>query len=79
MDNDSTSTLVYLDNYQATQFVLFQKYFIPFNLLCDYKVFEQKAATITIRLDKNGEIQSIIRTDLLYSNIPNFTFINPST
>lgn len=73
MDN---KTLLYLDDYQAGQFVLFQKYFIPFNLLCDSKVFEQKAATIILNIDKEGTIKSIVRTDLLYSNIPNFTFVN---
>lgn len=70
-------TLVYLDEDQAGKFVLFQKYFVPFNLLMESKVFDQKAATIIFKINKEGVIKSIVRTDLLYSDIPNFSFINP--
>lgn len=73
MDN---KTLVYLDPETANKFILFQKHYVPFTLLCDSKVFDQKAATIVIKINKDGVIKSIIRTDLLYSDIPNFVFIN---
>lgn len=73
---DENKTLVYLDNLQAGRFLLFQKYFIPFNVMVDARVFEQKAATIALRFDKDGVLKNIIRTDLLYSDIQGFEFIN---
>lgn len=76
MDNQ---TLVYLTDDVAEKFKTFQQYFIPFNVLLDARFFEQRAVTLTTRIDKEGVIKSIVRTDLLYSDIPNFIFINPQT
>ena len=66
MDNNSTSQAIWLDNSEANQFVLFQKYFIPINLCIERKVFEQKAATISLHFNNFGEIVNITRQDLLY-------------
>lgn len=64
MDNQ---TLVYLTDEIAGKFVLFQKYFVPFNVLVDSRFFDQRAATLVTRIDKEGVIRDISRTDLLYS------------
>lgn len=66
MDEKSTSTLIWLDNSSAEQFVLFQKYFASINLLIEKRIFDQKAAVIQLHFDKQGEIVNITRNDLLY-------------
>lgn len=63
MDNQ---TLVYLNEDVAGKFVLFQQYFIPISLCIEKKVFEQKAATVTIHFNNTGRIVNITRGDLLY-------------
>lgn len=60
-------TLVYLDDETAGKFVLFQRYFIPFGVMVESNFFEQRAATLVTRIDKDGKIRDISRTDLLYS------------
>lgn len=64
MDNQ---TLVYLEPEVAGKFVLFQQYFIPFGVMLESNFFEQRAATLVTRIDKDGKIRDISRTDLLYS------------
>lgn len=60
-------TTVYLDEEVAGKFVLFQQYFIPFEVMIQANFFEQRAATLVTRIDKDGKIRDISRTDLLYS------------
>lgn len=64
MDN---RTLVYLEPEVAVKFVLFQQYFTPFTVLLECNFFEQSAATLVVRMDKDKKIRDISRTDLLYS------------
>lgn len=49
------------------KFIVFQHYYEPISLLIDRKVFEQKNATVSLRFDHLGILQSIDRQDILYS------------
>lgn len=65
--NSPEKIAVYIPDNEAKQFLIFQQYFIPINILIEKKVFEQKNATILLDFDKYGNMQSIRRNDLLYS------------
>ena len=65
--NDITKIAVYIPDEEAKQFLLFQQYFVPFTILVDHHVFEQKNATVLLDFDKYGTIGSIRRNDFLYS------------
>lgn len=62
-----TKIAIYIPDEEAKKFILFQKYFDPFSLLVEKKVFEQKNASISLHFDNQGILQSINREDILYS------------
>lgn len=70
------TTIIYLSPEQAEQFILFQKYFVPISLCLERKVFEQKAADVTLRFNKEGRLVNILRGDLLYAEGANFENTN---
>lgn len=58
---------VYLPDEQAKKFLIFQEYYEPFSLLVDKQVFEQKNAVVSLFFDHNSVLQSIKRSDYLFS------------
>jgi len=73
MKND---TIVYLSLIDAERFKSFLKHYDTFTFLLQRKVFEQKAAGITINFDANGVIGSITRADVLYLSNKQFDNVN---
>lgn len=59
--------LIYLDQFQSAQLELFQKYYVPFSIMVESKVFEQRGAAITLHFDNEGVLRTIARGDVLYS------------
>lgn len=66
MEKNETTTLFLIPT-EVQKFVLFQQYYEPFSILLNYKVFEQKNATVLIDFDHEGILKSIRRNDFMYS------------
>lgn len=58
---------IFLPNEEAKKFLLFQQYYLPFMLMVEKGVFDQKNATVSLDFDKNGVLRSIRRADFLYT------------
>lgn len=58
---------IFLKPVEAELFVKFQKHHKLFALLVEKGVFDNKNANIMLNFDKNGDIGSIERHDILYS------------
>lgn len=66
MDKIITTT-IFLAPLEAELFIKFQKHHELFKLLVEQGVFDQKNANIMLNFDKDGNIGSIERHDILYS------------
>ena len=64
---ETNNITVFVTDDVARKFVLFQKYYEPFSILIDRKVFDQKNCAITLHFDANGILQNIQRADVLFS------------
>jgi len=60
----------------AEKYKLFLEHYDTFCFLLDRKVFDQKAAGITINFDATGRIGSITRNDVLYLSTKKFDNMN---
>lgn len=58
---------IYVLDDEAKKFIVFQQYYKPFNILIKSNVFDQKNATILLDFDHEGELKSVRRHDILYS------------
>ncbi len=78
MENDEKveEITVFLGPIEAKQFIEFQRYHELFNLLLEKKVFDQKAAAITLHFDNKGVLRTITRADALYSSTSQFDNLN---
>lgn len=68
---------IFLTPIDAEKYKQFLQYYDIFTFLLEKKVFEQKAAGITINFDNKGQIGSITRNDVLY--LSNIKFDNTNT
>lgn len=68
---------VFLSPIDAEKYKQFMQYYDLFTFLLEKKVFEQKAAAITINIDNKGHIGSITRNDVLYLSTAKFDNTNP--
>ena len=59
MNNDSTSTAVYLNQTDATLFVAFQKRYAFVQLLESVGAFNIRSGSLTIHFDNIGQIASV--------------------
>lgn len=64
---DRNEIPVYMPKEEARKFVLFQQYFEPFTTMVDYGVFEVRNGSVSLHFDNKGILQSINRSDILYS------------
>lgn len=64
MENEIT---IFLTPVEAIEFRNFQKYYTEFMLLVNKGVFDQKNGAVTLHFDNNGILQTIQRSDFLYS------------
>lgn len=74
METNLNTVTVILDEREAQQFILFQKYYEMFVLLNERNVLDQKGAAITLHFDKLGTLRNITRVDTLYDH--RYDFIN---
>jgi len=58
---------IYIPDEEAKKFILFQKHYNLFCLLLEKGVFEQKSGSVSLNFDYNGVLQTIQRSDFLYS------------
>lgn len=58
---------VYIPDQEATQFLLFQEHFEPFSIMLDADLFSIRNGSATLHFDSNGTLQTINRSDVLYS------------
>ena len=75
-NNQNAEVTVFLAPIEAKRFLEFQRHYEIFNLLIEKKVFEQKAAAITLHFDNQGFLRAVTRADALYSSDSNFTNTN---
>lgn len=61
------TTAIFLTPIDAELFIKFQKHHEMFKLLVEHGVFDNKNANIMLNFDKEGNIGSIERHDILYS------------
>lgn len=61
------TTTIFLTPIDAELFLKFQKHHEMFKLLVESGVFDNKNANIMLNFDKDGNIGSIERHDILYS------------
>lgn len=73
---ETNEVTVYLDQVQASQFILFQQHYDNFVILAESRVFDQRGAAITIHFDKFGVIRTVARADVLYDHRSNFVNTN---
>jgi hypothetical protein len=76
MGNDKTTT-IHLNDEQAEFWLFCQKHYQAIQVFKASRLFEQRAATITMRIDKSGAIRDLARNDSLYSTEANFINQNP--
>lgn len=58
---------VYIPDQEAAQFLLFQEHFEPFSIMIDAEIFAIRNGSATLHFDSNGTLQTINRSDVLYS------------
>lgn len=73
---DEATVTIFLTQVDSEKFKEFQKHYEMFNLLLERKVFEQKAAAVTLHFDPQGVLRTIARSDFLYSATTQFDNTN---
>ncbi len=58
---------IYVPNEEATQFLLFQQYYEPFNVIVNAGVFQICNGSARLNFDSKGKLSSIDRSDIIYS------------
>lgn len=58
---------IFIPDEEARKFIVFKKYYDTFSLMIEKNVFETKNGSISLHFDRNGILQSIQRSDILYS------------
>lgn len=58
---------VFIPDADAKKFLVFQEHYDLFTLMLEKGVFKQKNAAITLNFDSNGTLQTIQRSDFMYS------------
>ncbi len=58
---------VFVPDAEAQQFLLFQQYFEPFNVMLGAGVFNIRSGSATLHFDGDGTLKTINRSDVLYS------------
>ena len=62
-----TKIAIYIPDDEAKKFLLFQQYYDVFSLMLEKGVFNQKKANIILTFDHDGVLQTIQRSDFMYT------------
>lgn len=65
---------IFIADEEAKKFILFQQYYEKFCLLVESGAFSVKNGSVALHFDKNGDLLTIQRADVLYSkrySLPN--------
>jgi len=65
--NSMDKIAIYIPDLEAQKYVLFQQYFEPFSIMIDSDLFSIRNGSATLHFDSNGTLQTINRSDVLYS------------
>jgi len=65
--NNMDQIAVYVADQEAAKFLLFQEHFEPFSIMLDADLFSIRNGSATLHFDNNGTLQTINRSDVLYS------------
>lgn len=58
---------IFVPNKEAEQFLLFQQYFEPVNIIIEAGVFTIRNGSARLNFDNEGKLSSIDRSDILFS------------
>ena len=58
---------IYIPDEEAKKFILFQKHYSLFSILLEKGAFDVKSGSVQLNFDHNGLLQTIQRSDFLYS------------
>ena len=64
----SEKIAIYVPDDEAKLFLLFQEYYDVFRLMVEHHVFDVRNGSVTLHFDKNGNIKTVNRADILYSS-----------
>lgn len=67
MNNNEPIPIFILDD-DAKKFLLFQQFYDQFTIMLDNDVFKVRNGSVVLHFDKYGVIQTINRSDILYSS-----------
>lgn len=58
---------IFVEPLDVSKWKIFQQYYDPFTIMVDYGVFDVKNGAVSMHFDSQGVLQTIQRSDMLFS------------